>query len=69
MIINFTANTTKLIMNINAWKVALIYTTNEFMAPALKLCATCGLFSRAKYTNLGRTCPSSSTSLALEIFP
>jgi len=44
-----------------------IHNTNEFMAPALKLCATWGLFSRAKYTNMGITFPS--TSLALESFP
>ena len=37
--------------------------TSAFMAPALKLWWYCGLFSRAKYTKVGKGCPSMSMAL------
>lgn len=36
--------------------------TSAFIAPALKLWWKCGLFSRAKYTKVGKGCPSESTA-------
>lgn len=40
-----------------------IVLTRAFMAPALKLWWNWGLFSRAKYTSLGKRCPSISTAV------
>jgi hypothetical protein len=37
--------------------------TSAFMAPALKLWWYWGLFSRAKYTRVGKGCPSISTAM------